>query len=268
MKRLIGFLDRDDASADSTDTPSTARGNAPVKSLVKIRFASRSMELAYYNDRFDLHEGDVVYVSGKLAGEAGMVTSVTTKFRIHTADYERVLALLDLTLRGAFARVQDKMVCFDTAALTPEQFGAWVTPPDDPKKQKDEDADEIISGEGYAIDIHRIEGCEELLPAVAHRAVEYCAEGHVGYISVQNGIGCAYVAGTRWYRVDFRYADGMLTDLFCDCPYPGLCKHEAAVAFTLRMLLAQPQMDGAERFAALDRRLFWRLASRCENIRL
>lgn len=37
----------------------------PVKSLVKIRFHSHGIELAYYNDRFDLQPGDVVYVSGK-----------------------------------------------------------------------------------------------------------------------------------------------------------------------------------------------------------
>lgn len=68
------------------------------------------MPLAYYNDRFDLNEGDVVYVSGKLADEPGVVVSVTTKFRIHTSDYERVLSLLDLTIHGSFSGVRDKMV--------------------------------------------------------------------------------------------------------------------------------------------------------------
>ena len=43
---------------------------APRKSVVQIYFADRHMTLAYYNDQFDLHLGDLVYVDGKqrLAG--------------------------------------------------------------------------------------------------------------------------------------------------------------------------------------------------------
>ena len=131
-----------DPKSETPSVPSTIRSITPVKSLVKVRFECHSMPLAYYNDRFDLQEGDVVYVSGKLAGEPGVVVSVTTKFRIHTSDYERVLSLLDLTIHGSFTGVRDKMVSFDQIAITPEQFAGWVTPPEDPKKKKDEDEDE------------------------------------------------------------------------------------------------------------------------------
>lgn len=48
--------------------------------------------------------------------------------------------------------------------------------------------------------------------------------------------------------------------------YSSLCKHEVAVALTLRMLLQQPQMENAGSFVALDRWLFWQLASRAETI--
>jgi len=270
MKRLIGFMAQNDAKEDIPVAPSTVRTSTPVRSLIKVRFCSNHLELAYYNDKFDLREGDVVYVSGKLAGEAGMVTSVTTKFRIHTSEYERVLALLDLSFHGSFTKVADKMVCFDPNALTPKQFGTWVTPPSDPKKKKDEDEDpdEIISGEGYTIDVSRLEECEDLTQAVAHRAIDYCTEGRVRYLCIHNGVGRAYVEGAKWYRVDFHYANGLITDLFCDCPYPGLCKHEAAVALTLRMLSKQPQTATEEDFVAVDRELFWKLASRSETIQL
>lgn len=237
----------------------------PVKSLIKIRFHSHSIELAYYNDHFDLQIGDVVYVSGKKAGEAGVVTSVTTKFRIHTSDYEKVLAKLDLTFHGSFTRVQDKMVCFDIA-IQPDQFASWVTPP--VEKQKDDaEPDEVISGEGYRIDLNDIGSCEDLTEAIYHRAVDYCAEGNVKYLYLQNGTGVAFVEGNKWYRVDFHYgSDGVITDLFCDCPYSNLCKHEVAVALTLRMLLKQPQMENATSFIALDRWLFWQLAARADAI--
>ena len=52
----------------------------------------------------------------------------------------------------------------------------------------------------------------------------------------------------------------------CDCPYSDLCKHEVAVAITLRMLFKQPQFKLAGDFMALDRWLFWQLASRAETI--
>lgn len=113
MRRMIGFITSNDPKSETPSVPSTIRSITPVKSLVKVRFECHSMPLAYYNDRFDLQEGDVVYVSGKLAGKPGVVVSVTTKFRIHTSDYERVLSLLDLTIHGSFTGVRGKMVSFD-----------------------------------------------------------------------------------------------------------------------------------------------------------
>lgn len=270
MRRMIGFMASNEPKAETPNLPTTIRSITPVKSLVKVRFECHSMSLAYYNDRFELQEGDVVYVSGKLAGEPGVVVSVTTKFRIHTSDYERVLSLLDLTIHGSFTGVRDKMVSFDQIAITPEQFGGWVTPPEDPKKKKDEDEDEdeVVSGEGYTIDINNIEGCEDITSAIAERAVGYCTEGRVRYLCVQGGVGRAYVEGTKWYRVDFHFIDGMMTDIYCDCPYSDLCKHEVAVAITLRMLFKQPQFKNAGDFMALDRRVFWQLASRADSIEI
>ena len=270
MRRMIGFMASNESKTETPSVPTTIRGITPVKSLVKVRFECHSMPLAYYNDRFDLQEGDVVYVSGKLAGEPGVVVSVTTKFRIHTSDYERVLSLLDLRIHGFFTGVRDKMVSFGQIAITPEQFGGWVTPPEDPQKKKDEDEDEdeVVSGEGYTIDINIIETCEDITSVIAERAVGYCTEGRVRYLCVQNGVGCAYVEGTKWYRVDFHYCDGMMTDIYCDCPYSALCKHEVAVAITLRMLFKQPQFKNAADFMALDRWLFCQLASRADSIEL
>lgn len=269
MKRFIGFMANHDSPAEMPSAPTAGRTANPVRSLVSVRFDCHPTPLAYYNDLFDLQEGDVVYVSGKLAGTPGVVMSVTTKFRIHTSDYERVLSLLDLTVHGSFTRVRDKMVSFDHLAISPEQFAGWITPPEDPKKKKaeEEDEDEVISGEGYAIGINNIENCEDITPAVAERAVNYCTEGRVRYLCVQNGVGRAYVEGAKWYRIDFRIRDGVMTDIYCDCPYPELCKHEIAAALTLRMLFQEPQFQNAGDFMALDRRTFWKLASHADSIR-
>ena len=69
-----------------------------------------------------------------------------------------------------------------------------------------------------------------------------------------------------WVFVHFN--DGMMTDIYCDCPYSALCKHEVAVAITLRMLFKQPQFKNTTDFMALDRWLFWQLASRADSIEL
>ena len=178
-----------------------------------------------------------------------------------------MLSLLDLTIHGSFTGVRDKMVSFDQIAITPEQFGGWVTPPEEPKNRKDEEEeDEVISGEGYTIDINNIEDCEDITSAIAERAVDYCTEGRVRYLCVQNGVGRAYVEGSKWYRVDFHFDNGMMTDIYCDCPYAELCKHEVAVALTLRMLVKQPQFKKVGDFMALDRWVFWQLASRADTI--
>lgn len=241
-----------------------------VRSLVNVRFAGWGRPLTYLNERFALHVGDVVYVSGKLAGEPGVVTAVITKFRVPTATYERVLALLDLRVHGEFFRVQDKMVCLDAAALPPQRFAGWVTAPNDPLRTPPEMASEnsLVSGGGYTIDLADIDGCADITDAIANRAADYLQAGRVRYLVLQNGVGCAYVEGTQWYRVDFCCRDGALTELYCTCPYPALCKHEVAVAQTLRALLAQPQIGAASGFIALDHTAFWHLASRAERITL
>ena len=54
----------------------------PRKSVVQVYFAGRNMTLSYYNDQFDLHCGDIVYVDGKLEGLRGCVTEVNYNFKI------------------------------------------------------------------------------------------------------------------------------------------------------------------------------------------
>ena len=56
------------------------------------------MTLSYYNDLFDLHRGDLVFVVGKLEGLRGIVVDVSYNFKIKLSDYKRVIAVADTTL--------------------------------------------------------------------------------------------------------------------------------------------------------------------------
>lgn len=265
MKSILGFTAPAEAEEQAV-IPEMEETVVPRKSLVEIKFPGINKNLSYYNDQFLLREGDVVYVSGKLAGQPGRVMSVTYQFRIHTKDYERVLTKLDLTLHGSFTPVKSQMVCFDDILLTPERFESWIMPPADPKVSEEE-KDEVISGEGYVLGIHDLDACEDLCKVIWERGVNYYFDGNLKYLCVRDGVGTAFVKGEKWYRVDFVVdEDGLMTDIYCDCPYLGLCKHEASVALAMLILEKDTGYDFKTDFVALDRETFWALASMAEKI--
>ena len=266
LRRIIEFMRDYEAKHPKKPAATHRSTNRPVKSLVKVRFVHRHQHLTYYNDQFNLKEGDVVYVSGKLAGEPGVVTLITTKFCTHTHYFERVLSRLDLTIHGSFTQVGDNMVSFPEIAITPDQFDGWITPPADPLQEGEED--EIIAGEGFTVDINQLECCQEITDAVASRAIDCCEDGRVRYLCIQNGVGRAYVQGQKWYRVDFCFAEGVMTDIYCNCPYPELCKHETAVALTLWKLYQRAEFCEVRDFMAMDRSTFWKLAALKKHIDL
>ena len=65
MKFPIGFAFNDEPKKVDIE-PTVPETVTPVRSLVRIYFPDRNQTLTYYNDQFDLHKGDLVYVDGKL----------------------------------------------------------------------------------------------------------------------------------------------------------------------------------------------------------
>ena len=59
---------------------------APRRSMVQVYFAERNMNLAYYNDQFDLHCGDTVYVtaSWKVCAAASPRSAIILKSKYPT----------------------------------------------------------------------------------------------------------------------------------------------------------------------------------------
>ncbi|MCD8007618.1 MAG: hypothetical protein LUF68_01530, partial [Clostridiales bacterium] len=74
----------------------------PRRSVVQVMFPNRGTRLAYYNDQFDLHPGDIVFVDGKLEGQRGRVVEVNYNFKIKASDYKRVVAVADIEVHGQF----------------------------------------------------------------------------------------------------------------------------------------------------------------------
>ena len=152
MKHPIGFCVQTKAPEAASPTPAAQPEAAAVPSVVRVYFPERDRAYSYYNDRFDLHEGDVVYVSGKLAGLLGRVAAVDYNFRIRLADYERVIGAADRNVRGTFYVFGTHMLTLDHGALPYAQVRSWFFPPE---------ADgEFVTGHGpgptYTLDLARL----------------------------------------------------------------------------------------------------------------
>ena len=261
MKNILGFSIGEAPAAESIPAAPNEELR-PVRSLVSVRFIQDGRVLTYYNDRFALEVGDRVFVSGKLAGQPGIVEKVTTRFRINLADYQRVISKANAVIHGTYEAVLDKMVSYDSNAVSPEDFRSWILPAvyQDADGREDQE-DEIIVGDGYELSLSELENNEEVSATVLGRAVDYCCGGKVAYISVREGIGTAFIDGSKWYEVNFRLHGDVMSEMYCDCPYPGLCKHLLAVAMTIRAMVSQGNLEPDADFVAIGEDRFWNMVA-------
>ena len=260
--RMMGFGREDKNDTSNVVIPQVEEPKEPVCSLVRVRFEDFDRELTYFNDRFDLSCGDRVFVSGKLYGKPGFITSVTTKFKIRLSDYERVIALAQTPIHGAYKSVADKMLSYDSNALSPEAFRTWVLPPTEEVLDEDDD---VIYGDGYEIPLDEPHNADGVDHAVFDRALEYCRSGKIGYVSVKDGVGRAFVQGKEWYELEFRLRGNAITEAYCSCPYPGLCKHLLAVAIMLSVISRNGDIDMDRDFVLIDKNRFFEMIKHNEQ---
>lgn len=246
MKHLIGFCVQTpapEAAAGATSAPSEQAEATAVPSVVRVFFSDLHRAYSYYNDQFDLHDGDLVYVSGQLAGQRGRVVEVDYNFRIRLADYQRVIGVADTAVHGTFYTLGAYVFTLERNALPFRQVRSWFFPPE---------ADgEYAVGHGpgpvYAL--------EQLsIPAgVAEKGHSYYRENRVAYLSVDGTAGHAIVLGTTPHELTFTYTGGTVSALTCTCYETGLCKHGAALLLQLRETIDFLHEEHEEAFAASDR---------------
>lgn len=253
MAFKIGF------TAEHTEEKPTAstctvpqQAAVPRKSVVQVYFAGRNMTLAYYNDRFDLHRGDMVYVDGKLEGMRGRVTEVNYNFKIKVSDYKRVIAVADTTVNGRFFMAGSHFVTFDRAALPISKAVTWFKAPA-------KDDDEFVSGSDYTT--FRLDDLSGMKvgAAIAERGHDYYLENRVRYICIDGSKGYAIVEGSKNYEIEFEYRYGEISGLVCSCFCSYNCKHEFAAMLQLKEtleLIEKHYADEYERtgyFAAVNK---------------
>ena len=207
MKYKIGFHGYEEEKKEDLQ-PLEIGENKPVKSVVQVRFPSQGRSFAYYNDRFDLLVGDIVFVEGKLEGVQGVVTEVSRSFKIKLSDYKRVISVADTTVKGELFFGGSHLIAFDKSVISYEKVRGWFLPP-----ESDEEVAVGYDDEGFFLDEL---GDFEIKPEIAKRGFDYYNHNKVVYISVDGTNGRAIVEGSRFYEV---------------------CKHEFAALLQLRETL-------------------------------
>ncbi len=228
MSFKIGFTAESTENKTTEATYTTQRRTiAPRKSVVQVYFAERHMTLAYYNDKFDLYRGDMVYVDGKLEGLLGRVTDVNYNFKIKVSDYKQVIAVVDTTVHGQFFMAGSHFVTFDREALPCSKAITWFKAP------ANED-DEFASGsDDTAFDLDDLFSMN-ISTDIAERGHQYYMDNKVRYISIDGAKGYAIVEGNENYEVEFEYKNGEISRLICSCFCSYNCKHEFAAMLQLR----------------------------------
>ena len=228
MKYKIGFHGYEEEKKEDLQ-PLEIGENKPVKSIVQVRFPSQGRSFAYYNDRFDLLVGDIVFVEGKLEGVQGVVTEVSRSFKIKLSDYKRVIAVADTTVKGELYFGGSHLIAFDKNVIPYNKIRGWFLPP-----ESDEEVAVGYDDEGFFLDEL---GDFEIKPEIAKRGFDYYNHNKVVYISVDGTTGRAIVEGSRFYEVSFDYGNGGIRNITCDCFCSYHCKHEFAALLQLRETL-------------------------------
>ena len=228
MKYKIGFHGYEEEKKEDLQ-PLEIGENKPVKSVVQVQFPSQGRSFAYYNDRFDLLVGDIVFVEGKLEGVQGVVTEVSRSFKIKLSDYKRVIAVADTTVKGELYFGGSHLIAFDKNVIPYNKIRGWFLPP-----ESDEEVAVGYDDEGFFLDEL---GDFEIKPEIAKRGFDYYNHNKVVYISVDGTTGRAIVEGSRFYEVSFDYGNGGIRNITCDCFCSYHCKHEFAALLQLRETL-------------------------------
>ena len=207
------------------------KANNVKRSVVRVYFASRHLTCSYYNDRFDLHKGDYVYVSGKLEGLRGEVQEVSYTFKIRPSAYERVTDLVDMKAAGEWRLDGSYLLSFDENALSGEQVIAWFRAP-----SKEE---ALMSDDGFTFEnVRDLVSEKRLFSGTLEEGEALMADNALAYLSVEDGKGMAVVESRgTYYVVEFTYMDQRFGAVVCDCYGVGLCRHSVAALLKMQQLL-------------------------------
>ena len=238
----IGFCNRNGIHPAPIPPVGAPRSAVPRKSVVQVRFPGYGIPLTYYNDSFDLRNGDLVNVEGKMSGIRGRVVDISYNFKIKLSEYKRIIALIDTDIHGTFFFAGSHFITFDPAVLPPEKIRAWFL--------TDTEDEEYASGnDGTAFPLDDLNGMK-IAPQIAERGHDYYMNNHIKYLSINGTRGYSIVEGAKPYEVEFEYCNGIIKNLTCSCFCSYNCKHTFAAMLQLKETLELIEKHYGDKYSA------------------
>lgn len=220
-----------------------------VKRLVTVQFGG-GFDLSYLTDIETIEVGDMVIVEGKKESEIGTVTKVLKSFKIPRFEMKWVEKVVDRDITGEYFKVGDDIFSYNST-LTSEKFCTMYIGAKYDNEESYGEADMELN----LSDFEKSDFIDDELVLMKGKAI-YKGNA-VPFISLKDGAGKAYVLGSQWYEIDFKFADGKVTYIACECPYMGNCKHEVALLFKLREALKTVKKNkGGENFVMCRKECF------------
>ncbi len=216
---------------DGQLNPVPPKQNSVQPSVAEVYFYEEDVSLPYYTDRFNLEEGDTVFVEGKMAGKRGQVQKVSHTFRIRSGEYEQIRCVVAFNKPSKLYFSTSHLIEFRARALSIKQVKSWFGVP--------EEKGDLLIGEGtetFRISDPFTTGVNYEFGMKAHN--EYFRKNKVKYLSLENGNGYAIVVDDQPYEVRFRMdKNGTGRALTCTCREVGVCVHSQAAVFELWELM-------------------------------
>lgn len=231
--------------------------------LVQVYFVAKDDAFLYLCEDIILHEGDHVYVSGKMKDTLGIVVDVRHQFKVRPSKYERVIAKIDTQLQGEFKIFNRLLLSFDRKSLGKEKISQWFFSP-----QGEEPYISTYRPAPFPLDDLTQFPIEH---ARLERGLQYYKEQRVVYMCIDDRYGYAIVRGSEHYEVEFEYNNGIIEDISCNCYCDGHCKHEFAVLLELQYMLQIVESEFKSEYsknryvATIDKDMVWQMSIRWTN---
>lgn len=231
--------------------------------LVQVYFVAKEDAFLYLCEDIILHEGDHVYVSGKMKDTLGIVVDVRHQFKVRPSKYERVIAKIDTQLQGEFKIFNRLLLSFDRKSLGKEKISQWFFSP-----QGEEPYISTYRPAPFPLDDLTQFPIEH---ARLERGLQYYKEQRVVYMCIDDRYGYAIVRGSEHYEIEFEYNNGIIEDISCNCYCDGHCKHEFAVLLELQYMLQIVESEFKNEYsknryvATIDKDVVWQMSVRWTN---
>ncbi len=193
--------------------------NRIPKNLVKVKFEN-GLTLAYFSDLPEIKAGDVVTVDGKMEDEIAVVVKVLSSFKKPKFDMKWIVSKIDNDITGNYFKIEDDVASIELNLTVDKFMNIYAG-----VKYKENIA---VGDEDIELELNELEESELFEEEIKHRGRSLYKSNAVQFIWFKDGEGKAVVRsanGCDWYEIDFRYKNGKITYIACDCPYFGECKH-------------------------------------------